>query len=267
MDQPTRKEAFEAFLKHRENCSACREAIENPPVFPGVLVHLLPLLFVCDEGLDLAKICVAVSFDPDMLVAIPFSLPGSAGIDRCLIPIRPGDEIDVRTESIPWASFSVAGFRARIYHQDTDPFLAEGRRLLGVEEMVLVTDLKIGGSINLFWHEGFVDLRTYEKGKLSHLRANPPLLAPNQAFVSLYRPRVSAEEDRPLYVTCDLLVDPVRDELGGTGGRLGRSYRVHNIKKRIRAATDALFDGIETATAELAAIVEPEPYSDNEEGG
>ncbi len=256
-----RDEEYERFLEHRGSCSVCQRAVPVPPPLPGEMVHLLADLSACSEGLDLAKACVTVFFEPDIFTAIPFVAASGPGPGLPVVAVGPGQSVDLLTQSVSWATFRLIGFRARIYHHQTNPIEAEARRLLGVEDIVLVSDLTIGGSPNLFWHEGFADLRAYgTEKKLSRLRANPRLIAPNQAFATVFRPAETATEEL-LYVACELVVEPMPDDAfpGSSGGLLARTYGTHEIRRRIVAATDALLDGITVATAELEAIGEGGP--------
>ncbi len=259
--QPTRDDEYEAFLEHRGSCDVCQRTVLVPLPLPSELVYLLADLSACPEGLNLARACVIVPFDPDTLAAIPFVAASGSNPALPVVAVGPGQSVDLLTNPVSWASFRLVGFRTRIYHHQTNLIEAEARRLLGIEDIVTVTDLTIGGSPNLFWHEGFADLQAYGAGRpLQKLRQNPILRAPNQAFVTLYRPPETSV-DAPLHVACELVVEPLSegDFFGNSRGLLARTYGVHEIRRRIRTATDALLNGIEVAALELEAIGGDEP--------
>ena len=109
----------------------------------------------------------------------------------------------MKTPQISWAKLRVVGFQSQI------------KTLCGQNAsapMLLVSDLKLGGSTNLFTHEGFGDASIYSSDLQDYagLRDYPLLDAPNVAEVSVSAVSPTATGDRltfSLSLVCDVISD------------------------------------------------------------
>ena len=131
----------------------------------------------------------------------------------------------MKTPQISWAKLRVVGFQAQL------------KTLCGQNAsapMLLVSDLKLGGSTNLFTHEGFADAAIYSSAVQDYagLRDYPILDAPNVAEVSVSAVSPTATGDR-LTFSLSLVCDVVSDE----------NYGAHLVGPYARGASMVKYKG------------------------
>lgn len=238
---------YQALIDHVRECSDCERVGEvlDTHTTDAELIHALQSLplWHCEEVGEVIAQCFTLDFTPRMYSVIPM-VRGNTPV--CDAP-EPGKIVELVTPTISWGSYRIVGIRFRMYRDRQAIQDHEALHLLGIDERLLVTDFRIGGSPNMFWHEDPADIQTYmDPEHFVRLRANPIVKAPNQALVTILRP--PTDSPVPLQVSAEVIIEPVTDS--GFSPTV-QAYAGHDRVRELETAMASLLGGVQQALVEL----------------